>query len=74
MSSQLSPVAMERREDGPGGIIEATPTHHEVLSDLSVLRIIGFGAAEEALEADQGGFEGEDGGPCVLENVETNCS
>lgn len=53
------------------GIVEAAFAGGVVLRHLSVLRVRGFGGAKEGLERDEGGLEGEDGGPCVFEDVET---
>lgn len=56
----------------PSGIIEALLRGREVLGDLCVLGVVRFGRAQKRLEGDQGGFEGEDGGPSVLEDVQAD--
>jgi len=53
----------------PSGIVEALLRCHIMLGDLGVLWVIRFRRTQKGLERDQGGFEGEDGGPSVLEDV-----
>ena len=43
-----------------------------MLCDLCVLGVIGFGGTQKRLEGDEGGFEGKNGGPGVLEDVEAD--
>ena len=56
----------------PRGIVEALFGRREVLGDLCVLGVVGFGRTQEGLERDQSGFEGEDGGPGILEDVQAD--
>ena len=43
-----------------------------MLRDLGVLWVVGLRRTQEGLERDKGGFEGEDGGPSVLEDVQAD--
>ena len=53
-------------------LLEATLARGEVFRDFSILRVIRFRRTQQGLERYQGGFEGEDGGPGIFEDVETN--
>ena len=54
------------------GVLEARARGHIVLCDLGILRVIGLRAAEERLQRDEGGFQGKNGRPGVLEDVEAD--